>query len=165
MNKIAAGTTVSITVEGPGTWKVIRKKDSRTLITGIWKLSKDGKTLSDALTANQPDGSTSEKVRSDHGKFLRRLNGDHRPTSLMWNSFKSVTVTDLPKACATRMNRFAVDRRRRLIIHCGSGETSRTPNPGRLLNLSNPLAHTNIPPRYTHPQMPRCAICCYLSCE
>ena len=77
----------------------------------------------------------------------------------MWSSFKSVTVTDLLKACATRMNRFTVDRRRRLIIHCGSGETSRTPNPGRLLNPSNPLAHTNIPPRYAHPQMPRCTIC------
>ncbi len=53
-----SGTTVSITVEGPGTWRVIRKKDGRTLITGIWKLSKDGKTLSDAFTANQPNGST-----------------------------------------------------------------------------------------------------------
>jgi hypothetical protein len=49
---------VSITVESPDTWKVVRKKDGRTQLTGIWKLSKDGKTLSDNFTANQPDGST-----------------------------------------------------------------------------------------------------------
>jgi hypothetical protein len=52
------GTTVSITVEGPHAWKVVRKKDGRTLITGIWKLSEDGQTLSDAFTANRPNGST-----------------------------------------------------------------------------------------------------------
>jgi hypothetical protein len=52
------GTTLSITVEGPKIWKVVRKKDGRTLVTGIWKLSKDGQTLSDAFTANQPNGST-----------------------------------------------------------------------------------------------------------
>jgi hypothetical protein len=52
------GTTLSITAEGPNTWRVVRKKDGRTLITGIWKLSEDGKTLSDTFTANQPDGST-----------------------------------------------------------------------------------------------------------
>jgi hypothetical protein len=52
------GTTLSITIEGPDTWKVVRKKRGRTLLTGIWKLSKDGKTLSDTFTANQPNGST-----------------------------------------------------------------------------------------------------------
>jgi hypothetical protein len=52
------GTTLSITVEGPKTWRVVRKKDGRTLITGIWNLSEDGKTLSDTFKANQPNGST-----------------------------------------------------------------------------------------------------------
>jgi hypothetical protein len=52
------GTTLAITVEGPDTWKVVRKKGGRTLLTGIWKLSKDGETLSDTFTANQPNGST-----------------------------------------------------------------------------------------------------------
>lgn len=52
------GTTVSITVEGPDSWKVVRKKDGRTLLTGIWKLSGDGKTLTDHFTENRPDGST-----------------------------------------------------------------------------------------------------------
>jgi hypothetical protein len=52
------GTTLSVTVEGPDTWKVVRKKNGRTLLTGIWKLSKDGRTLSDTYRENQPDGST-----------------------------------------------------------------------------------------------------------
>jgi hypothetical protein len=30
---------------------------------------------------------------------------------------------------------------------------------GKALESLEPLAHTNIPPRYTHPQMPRRAIC------
>jgi hypothetical protein len=52
------GTTVSVTVEGPVNWKVVRKKNGRTLVTGNWMLSQDGKTLRDHFTANRPDGST-----------------------------------------------------------------------------------------------------------
>jgi hypothetical protein len=52
------GTTLSVTIGEPDTWKVVRKKDGRTLLTGTWKLSKDGKTLSDTFRANQSDGST-----------------------------------------------------------------------------------------------------------
>jgi hypothetical protein len=52
------GTTLSVTAEGPDTWKVVRKKDGRTMVTGIWKLSEDGKQLADTFTANQADGST-----------------------------------------------------------------------------------------------------------
>ncbi len=52
------GTTLSVTVEGPVNWKVVRKKGGHTLVTGIWTLSQDGKTLSDHFTANRPDGST-----------------------------------------------------------------------------------------------------------
>jgi hypothetical protein len=53
-----SGTTLSVTVEGPDTWKVVRKKDGRALLTGTWKLSQDGKTLTDLYRENQPDGST-----------------------------------------------------------------------------------------------------------
>ena len=53
------GTTMSITIEGPDTWKLVRKMKGRTLLTAIWKLSKDDKTLSDAFTSNQLDGSSS----------------------------------------------------------------------------------------------------------
>jgi hypothetical protein len=35
-----------------------RKKDGRMLITAIWKLSKDGTTLSNDFTGYQPNGST-----------------------------------------------------------------------------------------------------------
>jgi hypothetical protein len=51
------GTTLSVTVEGPDTWKVVRKKDGRTLLTGTWTLSQDGKNLTDNYRENQPDGS------------------------------------------------------------------------------------------------------------
>jgi hypothetical protein len=51
------GTTLSVTVEGPNNWKVVRKKESRTIIMANWTLSADGKTLDDDLTAYQPDGS------------------------------------------------------------------------------------------------------------
>jgi hypothetical protein len=52
------GTTLSVTVEGPDTWKVVRKKDGRMLITGNWKLSKDGNTLTENFTGIEPKGST-----------------------------------------------------------------------------------------------------------
>jgi len=52
------GTTLSVTVEGPVNWKVVRQRGGQTFVTGIWTLSQDGKTLSDHFTANRPDGST-----------------------------------------------------------------------------------------------------------
>jgi hypothetical protein len=52
------GTTLSVTIEAPDSWKVVRKKDGYVLLTGNWKLSKDGQTLTDAFRANQQDGST-----------------------------------------------------------------------------------------------------------
>jgi hypothetical protein len=51
-----AGTTLSVTVEGPDAWKVIRKKDGHIMLTGIWKLSQDGNTLSDNYTEFAPNG-------------------------------------------------------------------------------------------------------------
>ena len=51
-----AGTTLSVTVERPDAWKVVRKKDGRTLLTANWTLSKDGNTLTDDYTEIGPDG-------------------------------------------------------------------------------------------------------------
>jgi hypothetical protein len=51
------GTTFSVTVEGPNSWKVVRKTDGKVLITANWKLSEDGKTLNDDFTLAQPNGS------------------------------------------------------------------------------------------------------------
>jgi hypothetical protein len=50
------GTTLSVTVEGPDAWKVVRKKDGRMLLTANWALSKDGNTLTDDYTEFGPDG-------------------------------------------------------------------------------------------------------------
>jgi hypothetical protein len=52
-----SGTTLSITVNGPNNWVVIRKMKGRTLLTGFWTLSGDGKKLSDDYTEFEPDGS------------------------------------------------------------------------------------------------------------
>lgn len=53
------GTTLSCTIEGPDTWKIVRKKDDHILITANWKLSKDGTTLTDDFTLIGPNGSAS----------------------------------------------------------------------------------------------------------
>jgi hypothetical protein len=51
------GTTVSVTVQGPFNWKVVRKKNGHVIVTGNWTLSQDAKTLSDHFSANRPNGS------------------------------------------------------------------------------------------------------------
>jgi hypothetical protein len=53
------GTTVSITVLAPDRWTVVRKQNGRTMLTGNWKLSEDGKSLTDHFTSYQSDGKTS----------------------------------------------------------------------------------------------------------
>jgi hypothetical protein len=50
------GTTLSVTVEGPNNWKVVRKMKGRTLLMARWTLSGDGKTLNDAFTQYLPEG-------------------------------------------------------------------------------------------------------------
>jgi hypothetical protein len=52
------GTTLSVTVEGPNNWKVVRKKEGRRIVMGLWTLSADGKALDDDFTAYNADGST-----------------------------------------------------------------------------------------------------------
>ena len=51
------GSTLAVTLEGPDTLKVVRKKDGRTVVTANWTLSKDGSALSDDFTTFAPDGS------------------------------------------------------------------------------------------------------------
>jgi hypothetical protein len=53
------GTTLSVTVEAPDSWKVVRKKDGHVLLTANWKLSKDAQTLTDDFTFFAPNGSAS----------------------------------------------------------------------------------------------------------
>jgi hypothetical protein len=55
---IDTGTTMSVSAEGPNTWKFVGKKDGRVGSGATWKLSEDGSTLSDSYTVYQADGST-----------------------------------------------------------------------------------------------------------
>lgn len=57
-----SGTTLAVTVESPNTWKVIRKRNGRMLLVGIWNLSEDGSTLRDHFKAFAPNGSPSTVV-------------------------------------------------------------------------------------------------------
>lgn len=52
------GTTLNVTAEGPNSWKVVRKKDGRMMLTAAWTLSEDGNTLSDAYRQFETNGST-----------------------------------------------------------------------------------------------------------
>ncbi|QNI34586.1 hypothetical protein H7849_12210 [Alloacidobacterium dinghuense] len=52
------GTTLSVTIDSPNSWKVVRKTDGRIIIIGIWKLSEDGNTLTDNFTGYRANGST-----------------------------------------------------------------------------------------------------------
>jgi hypothetical protein len=52
-----ADTTLSVSIEGPDSWKVVRKQQGRVVLTAYWKLSKDGNTLTDDFTQFGPNGS------------------------------------------------------------------------------------------------------------
>lgn len=54
-----AGTTLSVSVQRPDAWKVIRKKDGRTLLEAHWVLSRDGNVLIDNFQEMAPDGASS----------------------------------------------------------------------------------------------------------
>jgi hypothetical protein len=54
-----SGTTLSVTVEGPADWKVVRKKNGSMFISALWKLSQDGNSLSDDYTEFAQNGQVS----------------------------------------------------------------------------------------------------------
>ena len=51
-------TLLSVRPEAPDNWIVERKKDGRVLIKATWKLSKDGRTLTDYFRGFESHGST-----------------------------------------------------------------------------------------------------------
>jgi hypothetical protein len=55
----SSGTVLSVSIEEPRAWTIVRKKEGHIVLTAKWKLSEDGKTLTDAFTAYQPNGSSS----------------------------------------------------------------------------------------------------------
>jgi hypothetical protein len=50
------GIMIAVIVDAPDKWTVVRKKDGKVLVTGVWTLSKDGSTLNDHFTAARPNG-------------------------------------------------------------------------------------------------------------
>jgi hypothetical protein len=63
-----AGTTLAVTVEAADTWKVVRKKDGHVLLTGIWKVSQDGGTLSDDYSEFAPGGQVAFHANYQYGR-------------------------------------------------------------------------------------------------
>lgn len=57
-----AGTTLAVTTNGPDKWTVVRKKDGRILLRGIWTLSQDGSQLHDDYTELGEDGKPATHV-------------------------------------------------------------------------------------------------------
>jgi hypothetical protein len=55
----ALGSTLSVVIENADTWKVERKENGRMLISAIWKLAPDSKTLKDAFTSYDGRGKAS----------------------------------------------------------------------------------------------------------
>ena len=52
------GTLLPVKPAAPDTWIVERKKDGRLLLKATWKLSKDGRTLTDYFREFEADGAT-----------------------------------------------------------------------------------------------------------
>jgi hypothetical protein len=52
------GTLLSAKQDAPDTWIVERKKDGKLMLRATWKLSQDGRTLTDYYREFEPDGST-----------------------------------------------------------------------------------------------------------
>ena len=52
------GTMLAVSVEGPESWKVVRKQNGRVMISAILTISKDGDSLTDDFTYFKPDGTT-----------------------------------------------------------------------------------------------------------
>ena len=80
------GTMLSVTPEGADSWKVVRKRDGRMLLTANWTLSKDGKTLNDEFTAIGPDEKRSTT------KFVYRRTAGTSGLAGTWESRNNATM-------------------------------------------------------------------------
>jgi hypothetical protein len=76
------GTRLSVNPEAPDSWIVERKRDGRLLIKATWKLSKDGRTLTDYFRGFESDGST---LSMD---YLYRRSGGGSGFAADWQSIK-----------------------------------------------------------------------------
>jgi hypothetical protein len=78
------GTTLSVKMEAPDTWIVVRKQNGKLLLRGTWKLSKDGTTLTDYYREFAPDG-RSPGASMD---YVYQRNGKESGFAADWQSIK-----------------------------------------------------------------------------
>jgi hypothetical protein len=69
------GMTIAVSVNAPNKWTVVRKKDGKVLVTGVWTLSEDGSTLNDHYTGTRANGDSTSldyvyKRRGDGSGFV-----------------------------------------------------------------------------------------------
>jgi hypothetical protein len=50
------GIMIAVSINAPNKWTVVRKKDGKVLVTGVWTLSRDSSTLNDHFTATRANG-------------------------------------------------------------------------------------------------------------
>jgi hypothetical protein len=55
------GIMIAVSMDAPDQWTVVRRKDGKVLVTGVWTLSKDGSTLNDHFTAARPNGNSTSQ--------------------------------------------------------------------------------------------------------
>jgi hypothetical protein len=84
------GTLLSVKAEAPDTWIVERKKDGRLLLKATWKLSKDGRTITDYFREFGSDGST---VSID---YVYRRTGGGSGIAGDWQSIKETMNSPFP---------------------------------------------------------------------
>jgi hypothetical protein len=61
------GRTQSLKLDGPNIWKIVTKKDGRTLYNETCTLSPDGKTMNIVVAGTRPDGSTFSEQMTTRG--------------------------------------------------------------------------------------------------
>jgi len=77
------GTMLSVKPEAPDRWIVERKKDGRLQLRATWKLSKDGRTLSDKFRLVAADGTIANSI-----DYVYRRTGKGSGFAADWRSIK-----------------------------------------------------------------------------
>lgn len=82
-------TTLAVKAQGPRTLTVVRRQAQQVVISAAWTLSPDDRTLRDAFTAMQPDGSSSTtnyvyRRMSAGARFVGAWESTTPPTGLIY---------------------------------------------------------------------------------
>ncbi len=84
------GTLLSVKAEAPDTWVVERKKDGRLLLRATWKLSKDGRMLTDYFRQFGADGRTTST------DYVYRRAGGGSGFAADWQSIRETMNSPFP---------------------------------------------------------------------